>query len=157
MLVLVGASQAELARDLGLDLARSGLLASLLAAGLGAGVLAAGPLVDRLPRRPLFVAATLLVALGLVSVERSMGFARAGAHLVAVGIGLGVYETLLNAAVGEAYGARAARPLLFVHSAATLGAMLAPPLAGWLALALAGAPGATGDWTLAFRALGAAH
>jgi len=149
MLVLVGASQAELARDLHLDLAESGLLASLLALGLGAGVLAAGPLVDRLPRRPLFVAATLLVASGLATVDRSMGFARAGAHLVGVGVGLGVYETLLNAAVGELYGARAARPLLFVHAAATLGAMLGAPLAGWLT--------AYSDWTTAFRALGLAH
>ena len=149
MLVLVGASQADLARDLQLDLARSGLLASLLAAGLGVGVLAAGPLVDRLPRRPLFVAASLLVALGLGTVDRSMGFARAGAHLVAVGVGLGVYETLLNAVVGEAYGARAARPLLFVHAAATLGAMLGPGLAGWLST--------WSDWSMGFRAVGAAH
>jgi fucose permease len=151
MLVLVGANQAELARDLQLDLARSGLLASLLAAGLGAGVLAAGPLVDRLPRRPLFVAASLVVALGLGTVSRSMGFTRAGAHLVLVGMGLGVYETLLNAVVGERYGARAARPLLFVHAAATLGAMLGPALAAWIT-GLAQA-----DWSAVFRALGAAH
>jgi predicted MFS family arabinose efflux permease len=57
MLVLVGANQAELARDLELDLAGSGLLVSLLSVGLGVGVLGAGPLVDRLPRRPLFVGA----------------------------------------------------------------------------------------------------
>ncbi|TFG92013.1 MAG: hypothetical protein E4H11_10005, partial [Myxococcales bacterium] len=47
MLVLVGANQAELARDLELDLAGSGLLVSLLSVGLGVGVLGAGPLVDR--------------------------------------------------------------------------------------------------------------
>jgi fucose permease len=149
MLVLVGANQAELARDLHLDLAESGLLASFLAAGLGAGVLVAGPLVDRLPRRPLFVAASLAVALGLCTVERSMGFARAGAQLACVGVGLGVYETLLNAVVGETYGARAARPLLFVHAAATLGAMLGPALAGWVSV--------WSDWSTGFRAVGAAH
>ena len=38
MLVLVGANQAELARDLGIDLAGSGLLVSLLSVGLGVGV-----------------------------------------------------------------------------------------------------------------------
>jgi MFS family permease len=55
VLVLLGANQASLAAELGLDLARSGLLASALAAGLGAGVVIAGPLFDRYPRRPLFV------------------------------------------------------------------------------------------------------
>ncbi len=52
LLVLVGANQADLARDLSLDLARTGLLGSGLAAGLGIGVMAAGPLFDRYPRRP---------------------------------------------------------------------------------------------------------
>jgi len=151
MLVLVGASQADLARDLHLGLAQSGLLASFLAAGLGAGVLAAGPLVDRLPRRPLFVAASLVVALGLGTVSRSMSFARTGVHLILVGVGLGVYETLLNAVVTERYRARAARPLLFVHAAATLGAMLGPALAAWLTV------WAHADWSAAFRALGVAH
>ncbi len=149
VLVLVGANQAELARDLHLDLAGSGLLASLLAVGLGVGVLGGGPLVDRFPRRPLFVASSLLAAAALLSIDRSMGVARAGAHLAAVGIGLGVYETLLNVALGELHGARAAKPLAFVHAAATLGAMLEPALAVWLS------PEA--DWSSCFRLVGAGH
>jgi YNFM family putative membrane transporter len=149
MLVLVGANQAELARDLELDLAGSGLLVSLLSVGLGVGVLGAGPLVDRVARRPLFVAATLLAAAALLSIDRSMGLARAGLHLAAIGVGLGVFETLLNVAVGELHGARAAKPLSFVHAAATLGAMSGPALAAWLA--------ALGDWSWSFRALGAGH
>jgi fucose permease len=149
MLVLVGANQAEIARDLGLDLAGTGLLASLLAVGLGVGVVGAGPLVDRLPRRPLFFASSLVAAAALLSVERTMGPARAGLHLVAVGIGLGLYETLLNVAIGERHGARAAKPLTLVHAAATLGAMLGPALAA----ALAG----LSDWSASFRAVGAAH
>ena len=149
MLVLVGANQAELARDLELDLAGSGLLASLLSGGLGVGVLGAGPLVDRVPRRPLFVASTLVAAVALLSIDRSMGLERAGLHLLAIGVGLGAYETLLNVVVGELHGARAAKPLSFVHSAATLGAMAGPPLALWLA--------ALADWSLGFRALGAGH
>ena len=55
-LVIVGANQAALAGSLGLDLSASGLLASSLSLGIGVGVLATGPLVDRGPRRPLFVA-----------------------------------------------------------------------------------------------------
>jgi fucose permease len=149
VLVLVGANQAELARDLGLDLAGTGLLASLLAVGLGIGVVGAGPLVDRLPRRPLFVASSLAAAAALLSVERSMGLGRAGLHLALAGIGLGVYETLLNVAIGERHGARAAKPMSFVHAAATLGAMLGPALAALLA--------GLSDWSASFRAVGAAH
>ena len=149
MLVLVGANQAELARDLELDLAGSGLLVSLLSAGLGIGVLGAGPLVDRVPRRPLFVASALVAAAALLSIDRSMGVSRAGLHLLAVGIGLGVYETLLNVVVGELHGARAAKPLSFVHAAASLGAMSGPALAVGLA--------ALADWSFCFRALGAGH
>jgi fucose permease len=149
MLVLVGANQAELARDLELDLAGSGLLVSLLSVGLGVGVLGAGPLVDRLPRRPLFVGASLVAAAALLSVDRSMDLARAGVHLAAIGIGLGVYETLLNTIVGELHGTRAAKPLTLVHSGATLGAIGGPALAASLA--------AFADWSWSFRALGAGH
>jgi hypothetical protein len=46
VLVLVGANQAALARDLALDLSRSGLLGSALVLGIGMGVVGAGPLVD---------------------------------------------------------------------------------------------------------------
>jgi fucose permease len=149
MLVLVGASQAELARDLRLDLAGSSRLASFLAIGLGVGVAGAGPLVDRLPRRPLFVASALGAAAALLSVDTSMGLARASLLLAAVGIALGAYETLLNAAIGEVHGARAAKPLTLVHSAATLGAMFGPALAALSA--------ARFDWSASFRLVGAAH
>src|SRR5262245_6427567 len=149
MLVLVGANQAELARDLELDLAGSSLLAPLLAVGLGVGVVGAGPLVDRLPLRPLFVAASLAAAVALLPVGPSMGLARAGLHLAAAGIALGVYETLLNAAIGEVHGARAAKPLTAVHAAATFGAMLGPALAALIA--------AHSDWSASFRLVGAAH
>jgi hypothetical protein len=44
LLVLVGANQADLARDLDLDLAHSGLLVSSLALGIGIGVVGAGPI-----------------------------------------------------------------------------------------------------------------
>ena len=55
VLVLVGANQAHLERDLGLTLAQSGLLVSALSLGLGLGVVGAGPLFDRYPRRPLVI------------------------------------------------------------------------------------------------------
>ena len=64
-LVLVGANQADLQRDLSLDLAQTGLLGSVLAGGLGVGIVAGGPLFDRYPRRPLFVGCMLIAGAAL--------------------------------------------------------------------------------------------
>ncbi len=149
LLVLLGANQADLARDLDLDLTRSGLLGSALAAGIGIGLIGAGPLFDRYPRRPLFVGSTLLVGLSLLGVDASMGFDRAVVHLLLAGVGAGAYDTLINAAVVERFRERAAKPMSAVHSAATLGAMLGPFGIAWLA--------AETHWTASFHWTGAAH
>ncbi len=143
-LVIVGANQADLAEALALDLAASGMLAASLSLGIGAGVLASGPLVDRARRRPLFAAASLGAALALAGVGAGMGFARALACLASLGFCLGFYETLLNTVVAERHGARAARPLTLVHAGATLGAVLGAPAIAWIA--------ARADWVVSFRA-----
>jgi fucose permease len=148
-LVLVGANQDALARGLGLDLARSGLLAATLSAGIGLGVLLAGPLVDRFPRRRLFLFATLLAGCALVSVEPRMGFERLLVHLAVLGFGGGVYDVLLNVVAVQRYGARAARPVALLHAGATAGAVTGPPLVSALA--------ELGDWTLSFRISGVAY
>lgn len=149
VLVLVGANQAHLERDLQLSLAQSGLLSSALAIGLGVGVIGAGPLFDRFPRRPLFAGSMLVAAAALLLAERDMGFGRWLAHLVAAGIGIGAYDTLLNAAIVQTFGDRSARPMSVTHAAATIGAMSGPLLAG----ALAG----HAHWIASFHVAGAAH
>jgi len=66
-----------------------------------------------------------------------------------VGLGIGAYDTFINALVVERYRERAARPMTIVHAAATLGAMLGP--------AFAAAAAAQSHWTASFRWTGAAH
>ena len=148
VLVLPGAHQAELARAQGLDLARTGLIASALAAGIGVGVVGAGPLFDRMRRRPLFVVSLAIAAAGLLTVRAEMSFARWLAHMALVGVGIGAYDTLINASVVERYHERAARPMSLIHALATVGAMAGPMLAAAL--------GAR-DWIRSFHALGVAH
>lgn len=145
-LVLVGSNQAELAHSLGLDLARSGLLGASLVLGMGAGVLGAGPLVDRLPRRPLLVASCAFAALAALGIDAAHGTARVTAQVAALGLGIGFYDTLLNVVAVERYAARAVRALALLHGAATAGAVLGPPLVAGLA--------ELGDWTWSFRAVG---
>jgi FHS family glucose/mannose:H+ symporter-like MFS transporter len=149
VLVLVGANQADLAGNLELDLAHSGLLASTLAGGLGLGIVAGGPLFDRHPRRPLFAGSLLLAGVALVTVERGMHFERWLLHLAATGVAIGLYDTLISAAVATRYREGAARPMAFIHSAATLGAMLCPIFVGFLA--------ARGDWIASFHWVGGLH
>jgi fucose permease len=126
ILVLVGANQHELARALGLDMQQTGLLGSVLVAGIGIGVAAGGALFDRGPRASLFVAASLLVAAASLTVGESMGFARACAHVAFIGLGAGLYETVLNASILQQRGETGGRWIALLHSAATIGAMTAP-------------------------------
>ena len=62
-----------------------------------------------------------------------MSFARWLAHVAAAGFGIGLYDTLINAAVVERYREAAARPMSLLHAAATVGAMSGPLLAAALA------------------------
>jgi MFS family permease len=151
VLVLLGVHQADLTRDLALDLSAFGLLGALLSLGFGAGLAAAGPLIDRLPRRPLFAAACALAGGALLTVDRDAGHARLAVHLVLLGLGGGVYVTLFNAAVLDRYETRAAPSLAVMHAATTAGATSGP----WL-IALAGSAMGRG-WLTTFRALGALY
>nr|MCU0255881.1 MFS transporter [Vicinamibacterales bacterium] len=146
VLVLVGANQAALAQALDMDLAGSGLLGAALALGAGVGVTGAGPIVDRFPRRPLFVASALLAAAALLTIHPGVSYARAFAHLVVLGVGVGFYDTLLNAVVIQRSGAAAARPLALLHAGATAGAVAGPFLVAALSR--------IGDWTGSFHATG---
>jgi fucose permease len=149
VLVLLGVNQAEMARDLSLDLAASGLLGAAMALGLGVGVTCAGPLVDRLPGRRLFVAACLLTSVALWTVQPSMSYARTLTHVVLIGIGCGGYDTVLNVATFDRFKTRAASALAALHAAATAGAALGPSLILW------GRAG--GHWTQSFHGLAALH
>lgn len=147
VLVLPGASQDAMARALDLDLAASSLVGSLLLLGLGGGVVVAGPLCDRYPRRPLFLASVLVSAAAALGVHPDIGYAGLLALVALLGFGVGIYDTLLNALAVEGWGERSARPLGLLHAAVTLGAAGGPFAVAWLLR--------DGDWTAGFRAAGA--
>jgi MFS family permease len=86
MLVAPGVVQAPVARDLGLDLTRSSLVASALAAGLGVGVFVSGPLLDRVQRRPIFVLSALGGGAALLLAAGPLGFTM----LIVAFVGAGV-------------------------------------------------------------------
>ncbi|HKU40066.1 MAG TPA: MFS transporter [Polyangiales bacterium] len=149
LLVLLGASQAELARAFALDLSQSGFLGAVLALGLGGGVLLGGPIADRFSHRPLFVVSSLIAGAGLLSASESAGYYGLVALLLSIGIGCGLYETAINLSVVKSDTGRSAAALALVHSAATLGACIGPLIIRWVL--------ARGHWTDAFHLLGSLH
>jgi len=149
VLVIVGANQAGLERDLGLDLAQTGLLAATLSLGIFAGVVGAGPLYDRFPRRPLFVAACTIAGAGFLAIGADTPFAGICALLAVIGLGTGGYDTLFNASIVERFGESAAKPMSIMHAATTIGAVLCPALVAAIA--------SRWHWTRSFHLIGMAH
>ena len=132
VLVLIGANQDAIAAALDIHRDKSGLITSLLALGIGTGMAVGAPLADRLPRRSLVLGAAWLAAAALLGVSVDLSFARLLVHVFALGAGAGLASAVLNVVVVEHYGEAASRPLLVLHSAATLGAIAGPGLAATL-------------------------
>ncbi len=126
LLVLFGANSTLIIARLDLDYADLGLLGSMLSLGLGIGIVAAGPISDRLPRRPLYIAACLVVLGATTTLGAWTDYSSLLAHTAAIGFGAGFYETVLNALIVEEFGERAPKRLIFIHSAATLAASATP-------------------------------
>jgi fucose permease len=152
LLVLVGASQNELRASFDLDLTSSGLLGSAVVLGIGLGVFGGGPLVDRLPRRPLLFLAGAITGASLLLLDPSQSFVTVATLLFAAGVGGGLYETILNSVAIERYQERSVRIVAVMHAGATLGAMAMP-----FAVSALLASTADAEWTLAFRLVGVAH
>lgn len=148
-LVLVGANQHAMSAALGLDLAQTGLLSSALALGIGIGVVAAGPLFDRFPRRPLFAACLGATALLFFSVRSDLAFDAWLIRIALIGVAAGGYDTLINAAIAQRFGAASARPMSIVHAGACVGAIGGPLLIGSLL--------DTTNWITSFHITGVLH
>jgi fucose permease len=128
LLVLYGANASELIVALELDYADLGLLGSMLSLGLGLGIVLAGPIIDRTPRRPLFLGATALVSFATLTIGSRTGYSALLTHTFILGFGAGFYETVLNTLIIEHFREEAPRRLVFVHSAATAAASATPLL-----------------------------
>jgi fucose permease len=149
VLILLGANQADISRDLNLDLAGTGMLASAFAMGMFVGMTGAGLLYDRLPRRPLFVATILLTAIALFGFGSNSSFSEALFLFAITGLGSGAYDTLFNATIAERYGERSAKPMSVLHTGTAVGAIVGPLLVAAIATRW--------HWSRSFHLMGIAH
>jgi FHS family glucose/mannose:H+ symporter-like MFS transporter len=132
LLVLFGANAPEIITGLGLDYADFGLLGSMLSLGLGLGIVVAGPIADRLPRRPLFIGSCVVVIAATTTLGPQTTYQHLIVHMIAIGLGAGFYETVLNVIIIENFADAAGRRLLFIHSGAPFAACVVPLLIGLL-------------------------
>lgn len=151
-LTLVGANQADLARDLDLSLSQTGMLLAALGLGVIFGAPSAGRLIDRGVRKPIFCFAFLLMAFALLTIDAKMSFWRAFTQIAVSGFAAGMYSTALNTVFSERKSAAPARSLMILHSSVTVGAILGPL---WVQAITQSEP--FGHWTLTFRLVGVAH
>ena len=100
----------------------------MLSLGLGFGIAVSGPICDRFPRRPLFIASCILVIAATMTLGPDTPYERLLLHMIALGFGAGFYETVLNTIVVEKYPETAGRRLLFIHSGAPAAACVVPLL-----------------------------
>jgi FHS family glucose/mannose:H+ symporter-like MFS transporter len=151
LLVLFGANANEIMRSLDLDYANFGLLGSMLSLGLGVGIVVAGPIADRLPRRPLFLASCIVVIAAATTLGPQTTYEGLIVHMIAIGLGAGFYETVINVIIIEKFSDAAGRRLLFIHSGASFAACAAPLIMGFLRESF------EIEWYVTFRWAGLLH
>jgi FHS family glucose/mannose:H+ symporter-like MFS transporter len=132
LLVLFGANATEIITNLRLDYAEFGLLGSMLSLGLGVGIVVAGPIADRLPRRPLYIASCVVVISATTTLGTQTTYEQFIVHMIVIGLGAGFYETVLSVIIIEEFADAARRRLLFIHSGAPFAACAVPLLVGLL-------------------------
>jgi fucose permease len=106
-------------------------------------------LYDRLPRRPIFVAAILVTATALFGFGSDLGFREALFRFAWVGLGAGAYDTMFIAAVADRFGERSAKPMSLLHTGTAAGAIIGPLLVVAIATRW--------HWTHSFHAVGIIH
>lgn len=132
-MITLGAVLPELCEALSLSEADATGLTTLLPAGLLAGSLLFGPIVDRFGHKPVLVTCCLLVDAALLAVALGRDAAMLRWAIFAIGLGGGALNGETNALVTEIYeGARRAARLSLLGVFYGIGALAIPLLLAWL-------------------------
>ncbi|MFZ5915730.1 MAG: MFS transporter [Chloroflexota bacterium] len=126
----VGPSLPTLAHQMGVGLDTAGGLVSSLSMGYLFAGLIAGPLIDALGRRPIFLAALGLQALSLPAVLLAPRMALGMLAMFFLGLGQGSIDIAVHVVVGDTASQNRGAALNRVHFFFGLGGLAGPVLAG---------------------------
>lgn len=100
-LTVLGSVLPQVMSQYGVDKAQAGSLFTLMSFGILLGALIFGPIVDRFGYKPVLVASTLFIAIGLEGVAYAPAFALLYPAVVGFGIGGGMINGATNALVSD--------------------------------------------------------
>lgn len=119
---------APMAEAVGLPASAVGVFISVYMVGSGVSVFFAGPLADRLGKRRVVAAGTLLLTLGLAGVAAPLGAMATFAGLFVLGVGFGPSESMGSALLTDENGSRATLWMNLSQIGFGIGAIAAPAL-----------------------------
>ena len=111
-MVALGAVLPALSRHLSLTAAHQATLASALTGGIFAGSIVFGPVCDHYGHKGIFLAACVMVLLGLLGIAQARGFAILVPSYFLVGAGGGILNGQTNTLVSDLYDTRRRGPRL---------------------------------------------
>jgi fucose permease len=127
----IGPSLPTLARqtDVGLDAA--GGLVSIMSVGYLIAGLAAGPLMDTIGRRPIYLAALGIQALSLLAIRGVPSLATGMLAALCLGLGQGSIDIVVHVVMGDATSEDRGASLNRLHFLFGVGALIGPALIGY--------------------------
>lgn len=117
----------------GLSQEQLGRLGACTFGGLVVGILATGPLADRLGAKPFVLLGNALIALSLLGAALATGYAWLGIALFCLGLGSGILDMVLSPVVAALNPERRSAAMNWLHSFYCVGAVFTI-LVGTLAL-----------------------
>ncbi len=129
-------------------LSTGGLLSTIFGIGVGVGALAAGFLADRYSRKWVMIVGIIVYSLFTLLIPFATGFMSMAAYRTLSGVGEGLQQAALYAAVGAYYSARRATALGALNFGFGTGTVLGPVLGGLMFAS-------SGSWELPFIVFGA--
>jgi MFS family permease len=139
----------QIRNEYSFGLSTGGFLSTIFGLGVGAGALVAGFLADRYSRKWVMLAGILIYSLFTLLIPLATGFMSMAVYRTVSGVGEGLQQAALYAAIGAYYSTRRATALGALNFGFGSGTVFGPVL-GALIFA------STGSWELPFFIFGAA-
>lgn len=144
---IISAALLFITRDIPVDTFGKELVTSAIVAGALVGCLVAGPVSDRVGRRPTILIAAVIFIIGSVASATSNSATTLIAVRLLLGLAVGATSQIIPVYIAELAPAARRGSLVLLFQLAIVVGILVSTIIGW---ALGGANGSGGDWRLMF-------